>query len=307
MSLIEIAPGSAFPDEPFPIRHRLAGHRLLTLDALAELTGKLAGDRVEYNSGRLQPDQRPEDVPTLDLAPAEIVREIETADAWMVLKNVETLREYRALIAGFLDDAARSIGCFDAADAGMRDFQGFIFVASANAVTPFHIDYEQNFFVHLAGNKAMHVFDNRDRSLVPEADLEVYPGKHRNLRYLAEFENQARVFEMKPGDGLFLPYTWPHWVRTGGGHAISMAITWKTRRDVRLNNLYFANAVMRKIGLPQPAPGRHRWYDAAKITALSAAKAITAPLRRSEGMRRWLRKTLFGRKANYFYREKPGA
>lgn len=307
MSLIDIAPSARFPDEPFPIRHHLVGHRLLTLDALAELTGRLDRDRVEYNSGKLQPDQRPEDVPAIDLAPAEIVRRIETADAWMVLKNVETIPEYRALIAGFLDDAARALGCHDAADAGMRDFQGFIFVASANAVTPFHIDYEENFFVHLAGDKAMHVFDNRDRTLVSEADLEVYPGKHRNLRYLGDFEERAQVFEMKPGDGLFLPYTWPHWVRTGSGHAISMAITWKSRRDVRLNNLYFANAVMRKMGLPQPAPGRHRWYDGTKIAFISAARTATVPLRRTETMRRWLRQILFGRRANYFYREKPEA
>lgn len=307
MALIDISAEPDFPNEPFPIRHRLVGNPLLTLDALADLAGRLDRDRVEYNSGRLQPDQRPEDVPTVDLAPTEIVRRIETADAWMVLKNVETMPEYRELIAGFLDDAARALGCHDASDAGMRDFQGFIFVASANAVTPFHIDYEQNFFVHLAGDKFMHVFDNRDRSLVSEADLEVYPGKHRNLRYREDFERRAMVFGMKPGDGLFLPYTWPHWVRTGDGYAVSMAITWKSRRDVRLNDLYFANAVLRKLHLPQPAPGRFRWYDATKSALVAMARVVTLPLRRSEPMRRRLRQTLFGRKANYFYREKPEA
>lgn len=306
MTLVDIAndASAVFPAEPFPLRHRLAENPLLTLEALAALTGRLDGDRVEFNSGRLQPDQRPEDVPTIDSPPAEIVRQIETADAWMVLKNVETVPEYRALIAAFLEDAAAQLGHDTAAGAGMRDFQGFIFVASANAVTPFHVDYEQNFFVHVAGDKAMHVFDNRDRSLLSEADLEVYPGKHRNLRYREDFEAKGRVFEMKPGDGLFLPYTWPHWVRTGGTHAISIAITWKSKADIRMNSLYFVNAVMRKLHLPQPAPGRFRWYDSAKVAAFTAAKAVVEPLRRSESMRRRLRSLFFGRKANYYYRER---
>ncbi len=302
---IEADSRPAFPDQPFAIRHGLTGNPLLSLDGLAALTGRLDRDRVEYNSGRLKPDQRPEDVPTLDAPPADIVRQIETADAWMVLKNVETVPEYQALIASFLDAGAAELGFANAAAAGMRDFQGFIFVASANAVTPFHMDYEENFFVHLAGDKAMHVFDNRDRSLVPEREMEVYPGKHRNLRYADDFESRATVFEMQPGDGLFLPYTWPHWVRTGDGHAVSMAITWKSRRDMRTNSLYFVNAVMRKMHLPQPAPGRFGWYDSAKVGAYSFARLLVEPLRRSEGMRRRLRRLLFGRKANYYYREKP--
>lgn len=306
MTVIAIERGaeSRFPDEPFAIRHGLAGHHLLSLDALAVLAGRLERDRVEFNSGKLKPDQRPEDVPALDLTPAEVVRQIETADAWMVLKNVETIPEYRALIAGALDDAAKALGRKGASAAGMRDFQGFIFVASANAVTPFHMDYEENFFVHLAGPKAMHVFDNRDRSLVPEEEMEVYPGKHRNLRYHESFEAKARVFTMLPGDGLFLPYTWPHWVRTGDRYAISMAITWKSRRDLRLNSLYFVNAVMRKMKLPQPVPGRHPWYDGVKVAAYTVARTLVEPLRRSEGMRRRLRAVFFGRKANYYYREK---
>ena len=75
----------------------------------------------------------------------------------------------------FLKDAAAGLGCKSLSEAGISDIQGFIFVASANSVTPFHVDYENNLFVHLAGPKAMHVFDNRDRSFVPEADLETYP------------------------------------------------------------------------------------------------------------------------------------
>jgi hypothetical protein len=305
-SQIEIEPGAGakFPEEPFACRHRLAGHPLLSLAALADLAGRLDCDRVEYNSGRLRPDQRPDAVPGIDLAPAEVVRQIETAGAWMVLKNVETVPEYRALIESYLADAAAAVGLKDPAAGGMRDFQGFIFVSSADTVTPFHLDYEENFFVHIHGEKFMHIFDNRDRALVSEAALETYPGKHRNLPYREEFEARARVFAMQPGEGLFLPYTWPHWVSTGRDYSISMAITWKSKRDLALNSLYFVNAVMRKMGMPQPAPGRHPVYDRFKVAGYRSARAVIEPLRRSAGMRLALRRLFFGRKANYFYKAK---
>jgi len=302
MGLIETDRESAasFPAEPLRIRHHLVGHPLLTLDALAALAGRLDRDRVEYNSGKLKPDQRPDEVPGIDLAPEEVVRQIETCGAWMVLKKVETIPEYAALISAALADARGALGVGEA-DAGMSDFQGFIFVSSANGVTPFHVDYEENVFVHLHGVKSMHVFDNRDRSLVSEADLETYPGKHRNLSYLEKFEDRATVFRFQPGDGLFLPYTWPHWVETGDDWTISMAITWKSPRDIRMNRLYFANAVARKAGWPQPVPGRFPMLDAMKVAAFATAQAVVNPLRRSEGMRRWLRRILFGRRANYYY------
>ncbi|MBB3931694.1 hypothetical protein GGR25_002744 [Kaistia hirudinis] len=289
-----------FPREPFTFRHALADHPLLQLEALAALVGELPRDRIEFNSGRLQPNQRPEDTPGVDLEPEEIVRRIETAGAWLVLKNVEAVPAYRALIEAALAEAAQSAG---PAAPPFSEPMGFIFVSSANSVTPFHIDYEENFFVHLHGEKFMHVFDNRDRSIVDEEGLETFPGKHRNHAYRDAFEAKGQVFTFGPGDGLFLPYTWPHWVRTGGDWSISMAITWKSPADRRLNKLYFTNAVLRKLGLPQQPPGRRRMLDAAKVAAYDAARLPLEPLRRSEAMRRRLRALFFGRDANYFYRK----
>jgi hypothetical protein len=307
MSYFDFDEGSRliFPNEPFGYRHGLAGHPLLTLGSLADLAGRLDRDRVEYNSGKLNIDQRPEDVPLIDMPPAEVVRSIETAGAWMVLKHVETVPEYRALLEACVADAANAAGMSAAEVRDMQEIEGFIFVSSANSTTPFHLDYEQNFFVQLHGDKLMHIFDNLDRSLVSEQQLETAPNKHRNLPYREDFESRARAFPMKPGQGLFLPYTWPHWVKTGSQYSISMAINWKTPAIVRMNKLYAVNAILRRVHLPQPAPGKHKAWDSIKIAAYSAARGMVEPLRQSEGMRRRLRGLFFGRKANYFYGAKP--
>lgn len=308
MTLIEFEkpPETAnFPDKPLRLQHQLAGHPLLTLPALAKLAGKLEGDRVEFNSGAVSKDQRPEDTPGVDLAPEEIVREIETAGAWLVLKNVESHPDYRGLLEACLVDASRRLGFRSLKEADFGDPQLFIFVASANSTTPFHADYEQNFFIHLDGPKQMCVFDNEDRRFVSQADLETNPGKHRNLRYRDEFENDGELHTFAPGQGLFLPYTWPHWVRTGDAPAISMAVTWKSKTVLRSNKVLFVNAMLRKFGLPQARPGRSPVFDRLKAAAYTVARTLLEPLRKSEASRRFLRGLIFGRKANYYYGKDP--
>ena len=57
-----------FPDRTFRLRHNLAGNPLFSLERL------------------------------IDLSPAEIIKRIETCNAWMVLKRVESDPLYRALL-----------------------------------------------------------------------------------------------------------------------------------------------------------------------------------------------------------------
>ena len=183
----------------------------------------------------------------------------------------------------------------------VQDIQGFIFVSSANSTTPFHIDAEENFLLQIKGDKYLHVFDNEDRSLISEKDMEISPSKHRNQEYRADFEDRAQVFEMAEGDGAFLPYMWPHWVRTGGRYSISIAVTWKSPKVQRLNKIRFMNATLRNLGLPQAGPGHVPLWDGIKVAAYDAAHLMINPLRRSEWSRRLIRQLLFGRKANYYY------
>ena len=57
------------------------------------------------------------------------------------------------------------------------------------------------------------------------------------------------------------------------------------------------------FGLPQPAPGQIPAFDTLKVAAFRTASAAVAPLRRSEGVRRALRRIVLGKKANYYYRD----
>src|SRR6201989_2104012 len=88
-----------FPLKPFAIRHKLAGHPLLSLPRIAQLAAELARDLIEYNSGKVAISQDPDAIPSVDLDPVSVVKSIETAGAWMVLKRVENSPAYRVLLA----------------------------------------------------------------------------------------------------------------------------------------------------------------------------------------------------------------
>ncbi len=88
-----------FPLRPFAIRHRLVDHPLFTLPRIIELLRVLPRDQIETNSGQVQIGQDPNKMPLLDMEPDEIIRRLETANAWMVLKRVETDPAYRQTLA----------------------------------------------------------------------------------------------------------------------------------------------------------------------------------------------------------------
>jgi hypothetical protein len=289
-----------FPLKPFAIRHKLSGHPLLTLQRIAQLAAELPRDLIEYNSGKVAISQDPDAIPSVDLDPVEVVKRIETAGAWMVLKRVENSPEYRRLLEDTLLSVARARGFNSLADAGFEQLEGFLFVSSPNSTTPFHLDSEDNFFVQIYGEKFFTIYDNTDRAIVDDAEIERSMTKHRNLKFDERFASRAQEFHLFGSDGCYVPYQWPHWVRTADSYSISMAITWKTREVRRLNDLHFFNSMLRGIGLPQRPPGARPALDALKLAFYRSVTTAIKPLRASMAMRKVLRRIALGKKAIYY-------
>jgi hypothetical protein len=291
-----------FPLKPFRIRHALAGDPRLTLPAVLELVKALPRDRIEYNSGKAAVSQDPGSTPLVDLPPEEVIRKIETAGAWMVLKRIESHPTYKRLLDDALLSVARAQGHASLAAAGFSDVQGFLFVSSPRATTPFHLDSEDNFFVQIHGPKQFNIYDNEDRGIATEAQIEHAITKHRNLKFEDRYEAKGMHNHLEPGEGVFVPYCWPHYIKTFETYSISVAITWKTAAVKRRNDLFVVNAMLRDRGMPQPAPGTQPVRDAIKLALFRTSNAIIAPFRRSEGFRKLIRSLVLGKDANYYYR-----
>ena len=303
MSIIELDQTTASQNlhkKPFQIKHGLADNPLFTLPKLVELATKMPRDKIEYNSGDLEIGQTAETTPKLDMKPQDVINSIENHNAWMVIKRVEEMPEYKTILTEFVDGLFQNAGL---KNQKYSDLEGFIFISSANATTPFHVDAEENILIQIRGSKEVHIFDNEDRSLISEQRMEISPSQFRNQTYDAAFEQRATVFELNPGDGVHIPYLDPHWVKVHGNYSVSMAMTWKTPKVERLNKIRLMNGTMRHFGWPQKAPGISPAFDQFKVLTHDAMRLVLDPLRKSEKIRGFLRGLIYGKKANYYYNE----
>ena len=254
---------ASFNRRPFTIQHHLADHPLFSLEKLVTLAKGLPSEHVKYNSGDLAVTEGLYEGPQTGLTIEETVYQIEQCNSWMVIKWIEKDPEYGELLNQCLDE----IQCFsEPLDPGMCKREGFIFISSPGAITPFHMDPEYNFLLQIRGRKTVHLFDGSDRSILSEEDLEAFSTReHFHLTFRDEFEEKSLVFDLTPGLGLHFPVTAPHWVKNGDQVSVSLSITFRTSASERRSIVYDFNSRLRRLGL-RPSPfGRSYLRDSVKF------------------------------------------
>jgi hypothetical protein len=271
MSFISLPGGAPFGRLPFGVTHGLVGHPLFTLSRLCALAATLPSDQVEWNAGDVPLALDPSKTPKNGLDPIETIRRIHENRSWLVLKFVERDPEYRDVLASCLREAAKVT---DAIEPGMSEPHAFIFVSSPEAVTPYHIDPEQNFLLQLAGEKTIHIWPPGDRRALPEEQLERFlRGGHRNLPP-PPVGSVGKAFVLRPGDGVHVPMTAPHWVQNGPAPSVSFSVTFRTRASLARESAVKVNAVLRGLGW-RPAPvGEAPVIDGWKARGWGAVRAI---------------------------------
>ncbi|WP_296679564.1 cupin-like domain-containing protein [Novosphingobium sp.] len=264
---------AAYPNEPAVLHHSLAGHPLLSLDALADLALALPADSIEYNPGALPIGIAPEDVPAPRLGVVETIRRIADAGSWVALKRVEQVAEYGALLSDVLGELADVVA---ARTGTMHQLEGFIFISSPGSVTPFHFDPEHNILLQIQGSKVMTVFPVEDEDLLSaQAHEEFHLGQHhRNLPWADRFAAKGTPFELTPGTALHVPVKRPHWVQNGAEPSVSLSVTWRSEWSYAEADARAFNAVLRKAGIAPKSPGLFPQQNRAKALAYRALRRI---------------------------------
>src|SRR5262249_31257799 len=213
------------------VPHKLIDHPLLQIDSLVALGKRLSERKLvrthtaDATAGtsfaeapKLHPNKRTAE---------ETLAGIASAKAWMSLLNVQADPTYRGLVDEVLDEIKPEI---DARDPGMCYRAGWIFVSSPGAVTPFHIDHEHNVILQIRGTKKLYTWDPFDREVVSERAQEISPDRpsREQVIWKDDFRRRARVFELAPGLGGYMPSTTPHMVENGPEPSITVSFTYYT-------------------------------------------------------------------------------
>ena len=262
-----------YPAQAGKLPHTLADHPLLTLGALAMLAEALPGDSVEWNPGALPIGIDPADVPRGKLSVGETIRAIDTSASWVVLKRIEQVPAYAAL----LRDALGELEYIVTPRTGtMQQLEGFVFVSSPGSVTPFHFDPEHNILLQLRGTKTMTVFSGADEQLLSaEAQEAFHLGQHhRNLPWDDAFAALGEPVALEPGEAIHVPVKTPHWVQNGPAPSISLSITWRSEWSYAEADARAFNRVIRGMGLRPQRPGAFPARNRGKALAWRAMRRL---------------------------------
>ena len=266
----------------FSFSHLLSDHPLLQLPRLSRLAALVARDPKHFYhmAGEVRMDLGwARSLPALPLD--ECVLRIADLNSWVILKHCEQDPEYLDLMHQCMREFGEASGWEVARETAAWELQ--VMVTSPHQLTPYHIDNECNFLFQIAGNKTISIFDQTDRSILTDQELEGFWANDQNAAKLKPgSQERAKNYQLSSGKAVHLPVNAPHWVKNGANVSISVSINCELVRD-RAARVFQANYYLRKLGLTPLPPGESALRDTLKYAALEGAKrvknALLKPLR----------------------------
>lgn len=244
---------AAYPCAPTHFAHRLAGHPLLELEALAQLAGRMRPESLEHNAAVDLPlGISNAEIPANGLSVAETIARIGECGSWVLLKTIDQDPAYAALMREVLAEIEPIV---EPRTGAMMRLEGFIFVSSPSAVTPLHFDPEYNVLFQVRGSKTMTVFPQADPDIIGDPFFEQYfAGGPRNLPWRDEWATRGRAIDIAPGEAIYVPILAPHWVRTHDEVSISLSLTWRSEWSFHQADACRFNRRLRARGRQPAAP-----------------------------------------------------
>jgi hypothetical protein len=276
--------------QPFKFHHGLLGHPALTLENLARVIPALPQKNVTYSNALLKTSDDFEG--TFDKRPTgrsieETIESIRVSDSYVMVNSPQLHPSFAELYKELISEVqglmkARGLGTVAV------DPKLFLFIASPNSITPFHIDRYSTFLMQFRGSKQVYVFAPWDERVVSAPHCEAYVAyRNTKLPWRDENDSLANCYDFQPGDAVHIPFVAGHHVRNGPDDvSISMSIIFNTPQTVAwrgaLNFNYRARRILSRVGMAPTAVGNeaHALRDAAKSQVWGAVSTVQKALQR---------------------------
>lgn len=267
---------------PFRLTHSLAGHPLLSLEALAAAARDAARrkDGIFLDAGDLAFTDKWGTTAAPKLTVSELFEQMETAGAWIILHHCEVDPAYKVIQDEFGEFFRSNIAApEDARLLRNPDFQ--IIISSPRRKTPYHFDEEANFLMQVQGSKTIWIADPLNRSATTEDEIErFYAGQVLTAgTFKPEAERSATMFNLSPGEAVHIPMHAGHWVQNHDSVSVSLALDFEYPRW-KYADVYKANYYLRKAGLSPRSPGQSMLSDRPKAAAIAMLRTAKKFARR---------------------------
>ena len=257
---------------PFKFHHQLLEHPALSLENLARVLPTLPQQQVMYSKGLLDVADDFESTfrkKPRDRTLEETIDSIRTSDSYIMVRSPEIDPSFADLYKALCGEVAslmktRGVGSMP------LQAQLYLFIASPNSITPFHIDRYSTFLMQFRGSKTVTVGTPWDDRIVSQPDREAYVVREKTkLPWSSQLDEFSTAFEFSPGEALHIPFIAGHHVCNGPEDvSISMSIIFNTEESVRWRNAISFNHILRKqlnkVNLTPNSIGQSDWRDALK-------------------------------------------
>jgi len=256
----------AFPAHSVGFRHDLHLDDRLTLASVADLADRLPRDSVIADTAA-QPLLVPQGGPPKGVLerPGDVIRNLENANAWLTLLNVEADPGMAELMNVYLDQLESGMTARQGKRVKMCKRVAFVFVSSPNSVTPVHFDIEHSLLMQVSGSKTVSIGRFESEAIRRHEIDRYWDGSHGRIETLQPLQD---AYTVTPGQAVYIPPGTPHWVQNGPDISLSVTLTYFTAATVRETRVENFNAVLRRRHMKPREPGRSTTIDTAKVCAM---------------------------------------
>lgn len=257
---------------PFKVRHSLLGHQALELESLTETLLRLPRSHVRYSNRQLKTADNFEATFRKDHGNCSLettLRDMLFSDSLIMVNSPEIDPAFKLLYEEIIESVA---GLVSEKDRKKRILMPtlYLFIASPNSVTPFHIDRYSTFLFQFRGSKEVGVAKPWDTRVVSGPDCEAYVSyANTKLPWSDDRKELFERYQFSPGEALHIPFVSGHFVKNGPEDiSISMSIIFNTETTMMWRRALNFNHRARKLLKPlnlTPAPvGLNRFRDQSK-------------------------------------------
>jgi len=191
---------------------------------------------------------------------------------WLNVRNmVLHHKPYADLIHSLYNELEQKMPGFQAVERSAN-----LLISSPNAMVYYHLDIPCNMLWHLRGVKRVWAYPPNDERYVTQEKIEdVICGIcNEELDYQPEFDDEAMVVDLKPGNMITWPQNTPHRVSNLEGINVSLTTEHFTPKAKRRVKVFRANRLFRsKLGYQQLSTATEGLSYQTKVAAFNCVRA----------------------------------
>jgi hypothetical protein len=263
----------------FMFPHGLSGHPLLQLPSLIDLSDRVAKyDGCYWSNGPVEVTDRWDKGTDRRQTLRETLENIAVNNSLVILKYIMRDPVVGPFFREVLSTLMQLAGPKMAQDVLIG--RATILIASPHRITAYHIDQDLNYLLQIAGDKSFMVYDQSDRTLTTDEELERYfSGDDSAVGLKADRQHEATGYDLRAGMGVHVPCMAPHWARNGEQISIAVSCNYDLASVQQLSLIYKTNRRLRSLGISPRSPRDAIWSNGAKLWGARTAIAMLGRFR----------------------------